>query len=79
MSKEVGKARTAKRQMPPRKQGRRQTEAEMQDLLSLETRAESLTLSKDIHPQLLTQGESNDIQSGVEQLSREADKLRDIQ
>ena len=63
----------------PRKQGKRQLESETQDPLTLETRAEALSLSKDLHTHLMARNEAQDIQNRVEEMSLEADKLMKIQ
>ena len=79
MSRDTGRTRLAAKRQIPKTKGRRPLDSDSLDPLALETRAEALTISKDFHTKLLTQGESRDIQNGVEQLSREADKLREIQ
>ena len=74
MFREVVKSRTtAKRQ----KHGKKQIDIE-QEPLTLNTRAEALAMSKDHHAQLLTRDESSDIRQGVEELSMEAERLREI-
>ena len=76
MSKDAGKTRQVKRQVP-RRQGKKPLDSE-QDPLTLESRAEALTMSRKHHSQLLSQDDSSEIQHRVEELSLEADKLREI-
>ena len=79
MSKEAGKARTAKRQVPKSRPGRRPLEHDIQEPLTLGDRAEALSLSKDTHSHLLVDNEAQEIQARVEEMSLEANRLREIQ
>ena len=78
MSRDAAKARTAKKQVSKR-QGKRLLEPDIQEPLTLEDRAEALSLSKDTHSHLLVQSEAKEIQHRVEEMSLEANRLREIQ
>ena len=76
MSKDAGKIRQAKRQVP-RKTGRRPLESE-DDPLMLDSRAEALSMSKEHHSNLLSQDKSREIQQKVEEFTIQADQMREI-
>ena len=77
MSRDAGKAQQAKRQIPKNGKGRRPLDHE-QEALTLENKAEALALANAHHTQALSHMEAHDIQISVEQLSLEADRLRQV-
>ena len=79
MSRDAGKTRTGKKQLPKSRPGRRTLAEETQEFLTLTDKADALALSKETHSHHLLDNESNETQAQVEQMSLDAQKLREIQ
>ena len=77
MSRDARKLRTAAKRQPGKKPGRRPLDLEVEPI-DLENKAEALSISREHHSQLLTSEVSREIQHRVEELSLEADRLREV-